>query len=53
MMSGHKEPKTVMKYDHGRENMELNAANFLQYDEEYNGSLSKTQQTEKISHRDL
>lgn len=34
MMSGHRDPKTVMKYDHGRENMELNAANFLQYDEE-------------------
>lgn len=34
MMSGHKDPKTVMKYDHGRENLELNAANFLQYDEE-------------------
>jgi site-specific recombinase XerD len=34
MMSGHKDPKTVMKYDHGRENMELNAANFLQYDDE-------------------
>jgi site-specific recombinase XerD len=34
MMSGHKDPKTVMRYDHGRENMELNAANFLQYDDE-------------------
>jgi integrase len=34
MMSGHKDPKTVMKYDHGRENLELNAANFLQYDDE-------------------
>ena len=34
MMSGHKDPKTVMRYDHGRENLELNAANFLQYDEE-------------------
>jgi integrase/recombinase XerD len=34
MMSGHKEPKTVMRYDHGRENLELNAANFLQYDSE-------------------
>lgn len=30
MMSGHKDPKTVMKYDHGRENLELNAANYLQ-----------------------
>jgi site-specific recombinase XerD len=32
MMSGHKDPKTVMRYDHGRENLELNAVNFLQYD---------------------
>lgn len=34
MMSGHKDPKTVMRYDHGRENLEQNAANFLQYDDE-------------------
>ncbi|MFL6211731.1 MAG: tyrosine-type recombinase/integrase [Pyrinomonadaceae bacterium] len=34
MMSGHKDPKTVTRYDHGRENLELNAANFLHYDEE-------------------
>ena len=34
MMSGHKDPKTVMRYDHGRENLELNAVNFLQYDED-------------------
>jgi integrase/recombinase XerD len=34
MMSGHKDPKTVMRYDHGRENLELNAANFLQYEDE-------------------
>jgi integrase/recombinase XerD len=34
MMSGHKDPKTVMRYDHGRENMEQNAVNFLKYDEE-------------------
>jgi integrase/recombinase XerD len=33
MMSGHKDPKTVMRYDHGRENLELNAVNFLSYDE--------------------
>lgn len=33
MMSGHKDPKTVMRYDHGRENMEQNAINFLDYDE--------------------
>jgi integrase/recombinase XerD len=32
MMSGHKDPKTVMRYDHGRENLELNAVNFLSYD---------------------
>jgi site-specific recombinase XerD len=34
MMSGHKDPKTVMRYDHGRQNMEQNAVNFLSYDEE-------------------
>lgn len=33
MMTGHKDPKTVMRYDHGRENLEQNAANFLQYEE--------------------
>jgi hypothetical protein len=34
MMSGHRDPKTVMRYDHGRENLELNAVNFLDYSEE-------------------
>ena len=34
MMSGHKDPKTVMRYDHGRENLERNAINFLDYSEE-------------------
>lgn len=34
MMSKHKDPKTVMRYDHGRENMEQNAVNFLRYKEE-------------------
>jgi site-specific recombinase XerD len=33
MMSKHRDPKTVMRYDHGRENMEQNAVNFLGYDE--------------------
>jgi integrase/recombinase XerD len=33
MMSGHRDPKTVMRYDHGRENLEQNAVNFLDYDE--------------------
>jgi integrase/recombinase XerD len=33
MMSGHKDPKTVMRYDHGRENLEQNAVNFLDYNE--------------------
>ncbi|HEX8163406.1 MAG TPA: tyrosine-type recombinase/integrase [Pyrinomonadaceae bacterium] len=31
MMSGHKDPKTVMRYDHGRENLEQNAVNFISY----------------------
>jgi integrase/recombinase XerD len=34
MMSKHKDPKTVMRYDHGRENLDYNAVNFLMYDEE-------------------
>ncbi len=33
MMSGHQDPKTVMRYDHHRENIDLNAVNFLRYDE--------------------
>ena len=32
MMTGHKDPKTVMRYDHGRENLELNAVNFLDFE---------------------
>lgn len=32
MMTGHKDPKTVMRYDHGRENLEQNAVNFLNYE---------------------
>lgn len=32
MMSGHKDPKTVMRYDHGRENLDQNAVNFLNYE---------------------
>lgn len=31
MMTGHRDPKTVMKYDHGRENLGQNAVNFLDY----------------------
>lgn len=34
MMSKHRDPKTVMRYDHGRENLEQNAVNFLRYEEE-------------------
>jgi integrase/recombinase XerD len=34
MMSKHRDPKTVMRYDHGRENMEQNAVNFLAYEED-------------------
>jgi integrase/recombinase XerD len=34
MMSKHKDPKTVMRYDHGRENLDQNAVNFLSYDAE-------------------
>jgi site-specific recombinase XerD len=34
MMSGHKDPKTVMRYDHHRDNLDQNAVNFLCYEEE-------------------
>jgi integrase/recombinase XerD len=34
MMSGHKDPKTVMRYDHGRENLDQNAINFIDYNDE-------------------
>jgi integrase len=34
MMCKHKDPKSVMRYDHGRENLEQSAVNFLGYDEE-------------------
>ncbi len=33
MMSGHKDPKTVMRYDPGRENLDQNAVNFIDYSE--------------------
>ena len=33
MMSKHKDPKTVVRYDHGREKPERNAVNFLDYSE--------------------
>lgn len=33
MMTGHRDPKTVMRYDHGRENLDQNAVNFLKYSE--------------------
>ena len=33
MMSKHRDPKTGMRYDHGRENLDQNAVNFLGYDE--------------------
>jgi len=32
MMSGHRDPKTVMRYDHHRENLDQNAVNHLKYD---------------------
>ena len=34
MMLKRRDPKTVMRYDHGREYMGQNAVNFLGYDEE-------------------
>ena len=32
-MSGHRNLKTGMRYDLGRENLDLNAVNFLAYEE--------------------
>ena len=32
MMSGHADPKTVMRNDHNRENLDQNAVNLLSYD---------------------
>ena len=32
MMSGHRDPKTVMRYDHHRENLDQNAVNHLNYE---------------------
>jgi hypothetical protein len=34
MMSKYKDPKTLIRYDHGRENLEQNAVNFLGYEDE-------------------
>jgi hypothetical protein len=33
-MSKRRDPKTVMRYDHGREYLDRSAVNFLGYDEE-------------------
>jgi len=33
-LSKHKDPKTITRYDHGRENLDQSAVNFLRYDEE-------------------
>jgi hypothetical protein len=34
MMSKHKDPKTVMRYDYERDNLERNPVNSLSYEEE-------------------
>jgi hypothetical protein len=39
MMSGYRDPKTVRKYDHHRESMDLNAVNFLSCDDEQTGGV--------------
>ena len=33
LMSKHRDPKTVIRYDRGRENLEQNALNVLLYEE--------------------
>ncbi len=35
MVTKHKDPKTVMRYDRGRENLDKNPVNFFTYDEDY------------------
>ena len=39
-MSGHRDPKMVMRYDHHRENLDQNAVNHLNYDEDGKGIRS-------------
>jgi hypothetical protein len=34
MVTKHKDPKTVMKYDRGRENLERNPVNYFSYEDE-------------------
>jgi hypothetical protein len=34
MMSKHRDPKTVMRYDHERDDLERNPVNRLSYDED-------------------
>lgn len=34
MMSKHRDPKTLMRYDHERENLDQNEVNFISYDDE-------------------
>ena len=34
MMSGHRDPKTVMRYDHGREHLDTNTVNLISSEEE-------------------
>jgi len=36
-MSRHRDPKTVRKYDHHREDLDQSAVNFLSYDETPDG----------------
>lgn len=34
LMSKHKNPKAVMRYNHGRENLDQNTVNLISYDDE-------------------
>ena len=49
MMSGHKSLEMVLRYDHNRENLELNAVNFLDYGEE--ASISEPTGSESTAGR--
>lgn len=48
MMSGHKDPKTVMRYDHHRENLDQSAVNFLTYAESQDNQVSVMARNNKI-----
>jgi hypothetical protein len=51
MMTGHKSLEMVMRYDHHRENMELNAVNFLDFGEQLEPVSGGNRADEKAKER--